>query len=59
MSSRRLVVPIIPILLAVSLQIAQAADPLIEVTTADGTYRGRNLVHDNQQCWLLERDGRL
>ncbi|WP_013626954.1 DUF1570 domain-containing protein [Rubinisphaera brasiliensis] len=59
MSSRRLVVPIIPILLAASLQIAQAADPLIEVTTADGTYRGRNLVHNNQQCWLLERDGRL
>jgi len=59
MPTQQLVVPIILILLAAAVQSTQAADPLIEVVTSDGTYVGRNVAHDNQQCWLLERDGRL
>lgn len=41
------------------LQFAQAASPLIEVATAEETFRGRSVAHDAQVCWLMECDGRL
>ena len=38
---------------------AQAGNALIEVTTGERTYLGRSLAHDEDFCWLQERDGRL
>ena len=40
-------------------QATQAASPLIEIVTEQGTYRGRNAAHDAHVCWLMEQDGRL
>lgn len=36
-----------------------AQQPLIELTTKNGSVQGRNLLHDGQSCYLQGRDGRI
>ncbi len=36
-----------------------AQQPLIELTTKNGSVQGRNLLHDKESCYLQERDGRI
>ena len=38
---------------------AQAATPLLKIQTKNETYIGKEIVHNEDYCWLLERDGKM
>ena len=40
-------------------QVAAEGRSLIEVTTDQDSYAGRLIAMDNDNCWMVERDGRL
>lgn len=52
-------ITILLIVLVITPRITQAATPLLEIVTARGTFVGKNLVHDEQVCWVMQPDGKL
>jgi len=38
---------------------AQAATALLKIHTKKEIYIGKEIVHNDEQCWLLERDGKM
>jgi hypothetical protein len=38
---------------------ALAAEGLIEITTAEKAYQGRQIIFDTSKCWLADRQGKL
>ncbi|MDA0831689.1 MAG: DUF1570 domain-containing protein [Planctomycetota bacterium] len=37
----------------------EGAKPIVELTVGDESYAGRTIAHNQEQCWLLQSDGRL
>ena len=58
LTSLRLI-PAVSGLLILVCSSVQAATPLLKIHTKKEIYIGKEIVHNDEQCWLLERDGKM